>query len=142
MRDEPYELTADALEYDATRKLYVARGDVKIVQGERTLRADWISFNAETGNGVASGDVELVDGGDLLRAAFVEFDINNLEGVLYRAHFESDASRFVAEGDEIAKTGGQTYRFENGTFTTCQYTAPPAIPRWRCSGFRPSGCRG
>jgi LPS-assembly protein len=134
MRDEPYELTADALEYDATRKLYVARGDVKIVQGERTLRADWISFNAETGNGVASGDVELVDGGDLLRAAFVEFDINNLEGVLYRAHFESDASRFVAEGDGASGPRRPTSRSRD--------TAPPAIPRWRCSGFRPSGCRG
>ena len=131
MRDEPYELTADALEYDATRKLYVARGDVKIVQGERTLRADWISFNAETGNGVASGDVELVDGGDVLRAAFVEFDIENLEGVLYRARFESEASRFVAEGDEIAKTGGQTYRFENGTFTTCRCPEEDQRLPWR-----------
>jgi lipopolysaccharide assembly outer membrane protein LptD (OstA) len=104
---------------------------VEIVQGERTLRADWISFNAETGNGVASGDVELVDGGDVLRAAFIEFDIHNLEGVLYRAHFESDASRFVAEGDTIAKTGGQTYRFENGTFTTCQCPEEDQRPPWR-----------
>jgi lipopolysaccharide assembly outer membrane protein LptD (OstA) len=55
LRGEPFELSADELEYDHPRALYIARGNVLIQQEGRTLRADWIAFNETTGTGIASG---------------------------------------------------------------------------------------
>ena len=64
--EEPFELTADAVEYDRARDLYIASGDVEIRQGDRTLAADWIAFSNTTQRGVASGNVELREGGETL----------------------------------------------------------------------------
>ncbi|HEX9814206.1 MAG TPA: hypothetical protein VGB31_04565, partial [Myxococcota bacterium] len=39
-----FEVTADTLEYERGRDVYVARGNVRLVQEGKTLAADWISF--------------------------------------------------------------------------------------------------
>src|SRR5678816_1120381 len=69
--EEPIEITADALDYDAVQQTYVASGNVELRQGTRTLRADWIEFNRRTGVGVANGNVELREGDEVVRAQYV-----------------------------------------------------------------------
>ncbi|TDJ14746.1 MAG: hypothetical protein E2O66_02480, partial [Deltaproteobacteria bacterium] len=41
----PVELEADSLEYESGRDLYVARGNVRIQQGDNVLTADWAAFS-------------------------------------------------------------------------------------------------
>jgi len=55
--DDPFEITADEIIYDGARNLYVANGNVRIVQGDRNMRAAWVAFSTETRLGVAEGDV-------------------------------------------------------------------------------------
>jgi lipopolysaccharide assembly outer membrane protein LptD (OstA) len=131
MRGEAFELTADELEFESARRLYIARGNVVIRQEERVLRADWIAFNEDTGTGVASGNVELVDGGDQLQAEFVEFNVRNLEGLIRRGTLESDDSQFRARGEEIVKAGGRRYAFEEGEFTSCRCPDEDAREPWK-----------
>ena len=69
--DDPFEITADQIDYDGERSLYVATGNVRVIQTTRTLRADWVAFSTETGTGVAEGDVELVDVNDVMNAEFM-----------------------------------------------------------------------
>jgi len=127
----PVTLTADQVEYEAKREVYVARGNVVIVQGNKSLEADWIAFNPDTGAGVASGNVEIKDGEETLRANFVEFNIDNLEGVIQDGELDSPASRFRAEGAEIQKTGEKTYHFEEGVFTTCRCPEEDDTDPWQ-----------
>jgi LPS-assembly protein len=131
LREEPFELSADELEYDGSRALYIARGNVVIQQEGRTLRADWIAFNEATGTGIASGGVELVDEGDVLRADFAEFNIHNLEGLIRDGVFESDKSQFLAYGEEIVKAEGRRYVFKNGGFTSCRCPEQDAPEPWK-----------
>jgi lipopolysaccharide assembly outer membrane protein LptD (OstA) len=131
LREEPFELTADELEYDHLRALYIARGNVRIEQEGRTLRAEWIAFNETTGTAIASGGVEFVDGGDVLRADFAEFNIHNLEGLIRDGAFESDESQFRAYGEEIVKAEGQRYAFKKGEFTSCRCPKEDAREPWR-----------
>jgi lipopolysaccharide assembly outer membrane protein LptD (OstA) len=131
LRGQPFELTADELEFESQRSLYVARGNVEIRQGERLLRADWVAFNATTGAGVASGSVQLIDGGDVVRADFVEFNIENFEGLIHDGVLESDDSQFRAHGDEIIKSGDRRYTFRNGVFTSCHCPDPEAREPWQ-----------
>ncbi|MEE9607222.1 MAG: LPS assembly protein LptD [Myxococcota bacterium] len=116
---QPFELTADVLEYEAARDLYIASGSVRIRQGERTLTADWVAFNNTSGRGVASGNVVFVDDEDTLRAHFAEFNVLTLEGVIFDGSFVSERGDFHAEAAVITKRGDRTYGFEEGTFSTC-----------------------
>jgi lipopolysaccharide assembly outer membrane protein LptD (OstA) len=118
--DEPFELTADRIEYERTRDLYTASGSVLMRQGDRSLAADWVAFSNTTQRGVASGNVVFREGPEALTTSFAEFDVVSMQGVLFDARFESSQGQFKMSGAEIAKTGPQSYRFEKGRFTTCR----------------------
>lgn len=118
--DQPLELTADALDYDASRELYVARGDVLLRQGARTLRADWIAFNRRAGVGIANGNVELREGDEVLSADFVQFEVSTLEGIMRAGEIDSPVGQFRAKGEEVRKTGERSYAFKGAVFTTCR----------------------
>ena len=123
-----FEVTADTLKYERGRDVYVARGNVRLVQEGKTLAADWISFSRRGGRGVASGNVVFSDGTDTVFSSFVEFNITTLQGVLLMAHFDASQNRFRMEGEEIVKTGGRTYTFKRGRFTTCRCPDEGADP--------------
>jgi lipopolysaccharide assembly outer membrane protein LptD (OstA) len=123
-----FEVTADSLEYERGRDVYVAHGNVRLVQQGKTLTADWISFSRRGGRGVASGNVVYSDGTDSVFSDFVEFNITTLQGVLLMAHFDASKNRFRMEGEEIVKTGDRTYTFERGRFTTCRCPDETADP--------------
>ena len=120
LRAEPFTLSADSLHYEMDRELYVARGNVRIEQNDRRLRADWAAFNRRTGRGVASGSVELSEAGDVVSADFVEFQLERLEGEIRGGRFESESSHFRAEAASIRKLGDRHYSFQQGRFTTCR----------------------
>ena len=118
--EEPVEITADALDYDAAQEQYVASGNVELHQGARTLRADWISFNRLTGEGVAKGNVELRQADEVVHADTVQFNVGEEIGLVQNGKIDSPAGQFIASGEEIRKTGPHSYTFRGAVFTTCR----------------------
>jgi lipopolysaccharide assembly outer membrane protein LptD (OstA) len=118
--DRPFELTADSVEYESARSVYVARGNVRIVSGDTELTADWMAFNDERDRGIATGGVVYRAGEDELVAGFVAFNIDSRRGILFDGQFVSDEEQFRMEGREIVKRGDDSYSFEKGMFTTCR----------------------
>ena len=118
--DHPFDLTADSVEYERGRDLYLARGNVRISQPERTLTADWVSFSNVTGRGLATGNVVVTEGADTLYADVLVFEVDALRGVVLDGRLDARESEFLMSGKEIRKTGENTYEFEEGTFTTCR----------------------
>ena len=129
--EEPIELTADALDYDAAQELYVASGNVVLRQGARTLRADWIEFNRSTGVGVANGNVELREGDEVVRADFVQFNVDDRLGLVRNGTIDSPAGQFRASGEEIQKTGERRYTFRGAIFTTCRCPNEDSREPWQ-----------
>jgi hypothetical protein len=127
----PLELSADRLEYERGRNLYVASGSVQIRRGASRLAADWVAFSPSTGRGVASGDVVVTDGRDTLRTRFIEFDVDDMLGVMFDARFDVPSGHLRMEGAEIAKTGEHSWSFRKGVFTTCRCPDPEAEDPWR-----------
>lgn len=119
-RDSPIEVTADELQYEQARELYIAEGHVRIVQRGRSIEADWIAFSHLTGHGVASGDVVYVDGNQVLTARFLEFDLESLEGVVFRGGLDTGSGGFRVEARELRRTGDDRYEVTDATFTTCR----------------------
>ena len=75
--DSPYDVTADSVDYEQDRDLYVARGNVRVVHPDKTVTADWMSINNTTRRGIAIGNVVVVDASDTLFADSVEFNIDS-----------------------------------------------------------------
>lgn len=117
---QPYDITADSVEYDKERDLYVAKGNVRVTQTGRTLTADWVTFSNQTRQAVASGNVVMVEGGDTLRASFVQFRLDSFEGVVFDGNLDARTSSFRMTGEEVQRTGENTYEFKEGRFTTCR----------------------
>jgi lipopolysaccharide assembly outer membrane protein LptD (OstA) len=118
--DQPFDLTADTVEFEPARGVYVARGNVRITQPTRTLTADWVSFSNVTRQGVAMGDVVVVERADTLYADVLHFEVDTLQGIVYQARLDARDSDFTMTGEEIRKTGEQTYVFVDASFTTCR----------------------
>jgi len=150
---QPFDVTADEVEYQADRDVYIARGNVKVVQQGRTLTADRVIFNQKTNEGVAIGHVVVIQGeagaavpkparpghaapvavgveGDKLESDFLQFNVDSLLGVVFHGRLDSPKSNYKMSGDEIQKTGDQTYSFVNGHFTTCRCPKPDAREPW------------
>jgi lipopolysaccharide assembly outer membrane protein LptD (OstA) len=125
---QPVDVRAESLVYERERNVYVASGDVVIEQPGRRLTADWVTFNPDTGNGVASGHVVITEGGDRLEAEFLHFDVETLEGVVFQGRLDSSESRFRLTGDEVRRTGPESYEFREGSFTTCRCPEPGRDP--------------
>lgn len=128
--DVPFTVQADSIEYDSARSVYVARGNVRIREGDEQLTADWVMFSTETRQGLASGNVVHVDGPDRMTGDFLQFDIDSFRGFARQGVLTSEESQYVMGAREIRKTGEQTYTFEEGDFTTCDCPDGGEVP-WK-----------
>jgi len=128
--DQPTEVTADEIEYEAQRGLYIAQGNVRIVQGDRSIDADWMVFSRRTERGIASGNVLYVDSVETLNAEFLQFDLQTLQGLVYQAHLDTGPGGFLVDADRLIKTGDDTYTVQAGVFTTCRCPEGERDP-WR-----------
>jgi len=127
---QPFDLTADTVEYDRARDLYTARGNVHMSQPGRTLTADWVALNNTTRLGVASGNVVVVEGKDTLTTDFLQFNIDTNHGVVFTGNLDSESGRFRMQGEEVQKVGDTNYVFQNGAFTTCRCPEAESRPPW------------
>ncbi|GEM_PF-828667 len=118
--EDPFEITADRIDYDGERDLYVATGNVYVIQTTRTLRAEWVAFSTETGIGVAEGDVELVDASDVVTAEFMVFDVESLRGMFFDGGMDAGSQGFRIRAKEMIRTGENTFEMKDGVFTTCR----------------------
>jgi lipopolysaccharide assembly outer membrane protein LptD (OstA) len=118
--DTPFDITADTVEYESDRDVYIARGNVVITQPGRSLTADWVAFSSETRQGIATGNVVVAEAEDLLYADVLSFEIDTLNGIVFDGFIDARGSGFEMTGETIYRKGEETYTFDEGTFTTCR----------------------
>ncbi len=126
--NDPFEITADRIDYEGARDLYVATGNVHVIQADRTLRADWVAFSTESRTGVAQGDVELVDASDVMNAQFMVFDVETLRGMFYDGGFDAGSQGFEIRAKEMVRSGENTYAMRHGVFSTCRCEPGERLP--------------
>src|SRR5262245_3174533 len=124
-----WDITADSISYEKDRDVYVARGNVRIVQPGRELTADWVAFSNTTRRGVATGHVVIEDEGQRLDADVIQFQLDDLRGILLGGRLAGKNTPFLATGEEERKAGDREYEFLAGTFTTCR-CAPGETEPW------------
>jgi hypothetical protein len=118
--DTGFDITADSIAYEGDGQIYIAEGNVRVVQGDTSLAADWIAFSLASRRGAASGRVRIVDEEQVVEAGFMLFDVDTLQGVLYDGSIDSGDPGFLIRAKEMIKHGDKRYEVLEGQFSACR----------------------
>ncbi len=128
--DFRYNIKADTLSYDDATKTYQASGHATITSGNKSLHADAVDFNDETKEANARGNVRFFSGKDWVTGARIEVNLGANTGTVHNGTLFIYESHFYVRGDEIQKTGEDSYYIKDGRFTTCEGDSPD----WEITG--------
>jgi LPS-assembly protein len=123
-RNAKWQITADKMSYDRDEGLYVAEGNVVVTRGGQVLKANEARYNEKTGMVEAVGEVILETNGDVLRAEKALFDLNSQTGKLTKGRIFLRENHYFISGDDMVKTGPNTYVVKGCRVTTCDGDKP------------------
>lgn len=124
------DVDADHVEYNEAERKVMAKGNVHIVLGQRSLFADEVSVDLDDQELVATGHVILMEGLNRLEGDRIEYNYRTNLGVATNARARLGPGVSFS-GVEIRREGERTYRAKEGRFTTCRACQPePQIPDW------------
>ncbi|MDP2682416.1 MAG: LPS assembly protein LptD [Deltaproteobacteria bacterium] len=128
--EDPMEITADSLTYDKSSDTYYAEGNVIAVQGNSSIRADKMTVDMDASHATAIGNVEAhFEQGNTLKGDSLELDIDTKVGVVINGRLFFKKGNVHVTGEEIRKTGDESYSAHKGFFTTCD-CEPGQSPAW------------
>ncbi len=116
---EPWDIEAQELSYDQDTDIYTAIGAVVIKKEGSVLKCDYARVDRKTMTAFARGKVELISKGDELRGDELTVDLIKYNGEVKNGRLFLKKNNFHVTGDQIYKTGKETYRVLNGTVTSC-----------------------
>jgi len=128
--DTPWHINADKLTYNQKTNIYTATGNVKVFNDDKTLRAESIRYNQETMEAESTGGVQLTVGKDTLRGDEIIINLKTGIGTIFNGSIFIEKSHFFIKGDQILKTGEDSYTIKNASITTCDGDVPP----WQITG--------
>ena len=96
---ETIEVIADAQEYDAQRKVIIARGNVVMRFAQSVMTSDSIEINLDNRLAVATGNVVLKRGDQVLRGSRFEYNLVADRGTIFEARGEINRSSLKRDTD-------------------------------------------
>jgi LPS-assembly protein len=127
------DVTADQLSTGNGANQVEASGNVIIKREATTLRADEVRFNRATQDAEAKGRVSVDDPEWKVKSAdSIKLNLENETGEILNGDLFLEERHISLRGRRFQKFGGQTYRVDDGFFTTCICESGP--PSWKFSG--------
>lgn len=120
----PWRISADRIYLDEAIGDYVAEGNVTISRQGRTLTADRVQYNLKTQQATAKGNVVLLQGQDRLAGSTLDINLETETGILQDGTLFLEQNQIYMSGDQIRKTGAQTYRIKGACLTACEGDTP------------------
>ena len=135
---QPVLFSADEVNYDDQYGLVIARGNVELTQGSRTVLADMVSYNERTDTVTASGHVSMLqDTGDVVFGNYVELTDSMREGFIQDIRMLlADRSRLA--GNTARRTDGNRTEIRRGVYSPCDLCKddPTQPPIWQLSAAK------
>ena len=103
-------ITADEVQADVT----------PVLKTEVTIKADWIAYDMVLGNIKARGNIVIEGDEDTLYAEKADINLTGETGSFSNAKIIRKDKDLHFEGEEIQKTGLNSYHIENGWVITCK----------------------
>jgi LPS-assembly protein len=124
------DIRADQVIFDENAKSYLATGEVEIVRGVNRIFADKVRLNSETLIAEAEGRVRVTTTTEVLTGERIIVDLQSGTGKVYNGLIFVRPAYYYLRGEEIEKTGKDTYKMRYGGFTTCDGNQPA----WEVTG--------
>ena len=128
--DLSWHLNADELEHDRRRNVYIARGNVSVVRGDRKLVADFVEFDHKAMTVEARGHVLLTSGADVLIGERASMNLESETGTLFQGTVFLAQNHFYISGAEIHRIDRDTYILKQARVSTCDGDRPA----WKITG--------
>lgn len=136
--DKPVHFAADEMNYDRDLELVVARGNVEIIQQDRSLFADLVSYNMKADSIIASGNITLHEpDGTVVFADYVELTGELKEGIARDIRMIlTDRSRLAAARMERDASGNS--RLDRAVYSACELCKkdPTRDPLWQLKAIK------
>ncbi len=136
--DAPVLITADRLDYDRTKLLVIANGNVRISQGNRVVLADQVIFDQRRRTVTAIGNVSMTEPtGEVGFAKRVEFTNDLKDGVIHQfGLLFPDNTRVAANG--ALRVEGRRTEMAKVVFSPCSLckSDPTRAPLWQIKAQR------
>ena len=123
---------ADTLTYEEERDTLTAKGKVVINYEGGVVTADEVEVDRRTNEVSARGHVVMKDSRGEVQAEAARLNIEDETGWLEEGRVVLPRHQYILTGKRLEKSYGQSYRIENGSFTTCQ-CEETAKPDWSVS---------
>jgi LPS-assembly protein len=122
--NEPISIDANEMQYDIKQNLYIAKGNVEIKQGMRTIKADEMKLYNKTKEVIAIGNVILYEGKDFLACDQIKFNLETTLGDIKAGELYFSKENIRMTGDTISRTKEDIYILKNSIFTPCKGKRP------------------
>lgn len=119
----------DSIEVRRRGDAVEARGKVEVRRRESVFGADVVEIDRSERTLRARGSVYLRDPRYRLQASGLELDLAEETGTILDAEVFIEEGHVSLSGSRVEKFAGQTYRLEDGLFTTC--LCEDGTPPWR-----------
>ena len=128
--DIPWEIVADEIFYDKQADQYIANGNVLIIKSDMQIKADQIRYDYKSMKAHATGSVIMTSPEGLLKGTSMDIDLKDQVGVVINGEVFLKKNHYYIKGDNIQKTGADTYIVDQGSITTCD----DENPAWKITG--------
>ncbi|OQW98965.1 MAG: hypothetical protein BWK74_03340, partial [Desulfobacteraceae bacterium A6] len=128
--DEPWNISADEISHDRNTNIYTASGNVVITKKDTRLSADFVRFDHNAFKAFAQGNVVMKAGEDILSGSSLDVDLKSETGIIHEGTVFIKENNFHISGDNIEKTGENSYAAEEATVSTCD----GETPAWKITG--------
>lgn len=132
------ELSADSMTYDREMGIVVARGNVEIIYGPRSLLANKVTYNQKTDVVTADGNVSMTDEtGKVLFGDKIEITGDLKDGVIYNIGLVLEDKSRVA-GNGARRSNGVVTEVNHAVYSPCNLCEedPTAAPLWQIKAVR------
>jgi LPS-assembly protein len=126
---EAVTLEADTLVHDQATGTFQASGNVTLSQGNLHLQSDQLILQSLTRDVVAEGAVQIRQADDALSGQRIHYSVSDGRGSVQQGRVFLSEKNFHLSGEDVERTGEETYAVVNGRFTTCD----GEVPDWEFS---------
>lgn len=121
---QPFDIRARQISFDRRHNLYEARGRVEIKTGGIVVQADYARVYMDTRTVHAEGNVVMLSPQYRLSGEKMFVNLRTRVAKAYKATLFLPEKHFYLHGDQIEKTGRDTFRLLGGSFTSCDGPRP------------------
>ncbi len=122
--DAEVKISADEMSYDSKLEAIKAKGNVKLTRGTTVIESGSLTFFDNENRLIAKEGVTVTEKEDSISGEEMEYDFEKSTARIKNGKIFVKEANYHIKGEEIEKTGKETYRISGAIMTTCDGDSP------------------